>query len=452
MLYILVNFILLFLAVTFAVLYFRANISTEKFKNKYEIVFEESEKYKQAFLNIKNNPDIALEKYKKLEKMLEAMKNRIHGYGNEYLLPIESIIDELGRKFAFTQAGRKFKESKDAIKAMVKNSQAAICQFEEIDHKTNAEEFILDAFIGKAEAIVSKARKDNYGKLRQELIDVYSLVNLNGLGFRTSIYKSFLEAYLEKLKWACILQKKKKESQDEQREIREKIREEKKLKKETEKALKEADKQEQAIKKALEIAYGKMAKASKEERTRFEQEISELKEKNKLLEDKKRSLSMAQMTKTGHVYIISNVGSFGENVFKIGLTRRLEPQDRIDELGGSSVPFEFDVHALIRSEDAPALENKLHKHFLLSQVNKMNHRKEFFRVPLLKIRKEVEKLGLEAVWTMEAEATQYRESLQKEKQLKENPKIRDQWISGQIKLEELDLKAGSEDEEDEEEV
>jgi len=427
MLYILVNFILLFLAVTFAVLYFRANISTEKFKNKYEIVFEESEKYKQAFLNIKNNPDIALEKYKKLEKMLEAMKNRIHGYGNEYLLPIESIIDELGRKFAFTQAGRKFKESKDAIKAMVKNSQAAICQFEEIDHKTNAEEFILDAFIGKAEAIVSKARKDNYGKLRQELIDVYSLVNLNGLGFRTSIYKSFLEAW-------------------------EKIREEKKLKKETEKALKEADKQEQAIKKALEIAYGKMAKASKEERTRFEQEISELKEKNKLLEDKKRSLSMAQMTKTGHVYIISNVGSFGENVFKIGLTRRLEPQDRIDELGGSSVPFEFDVHALIRSEDAPALENKLHKHFLLSQVNKMNHRKEFFRVPLLKIRKEVEKLGLEAVWTMEAEATQYRESLQKEKQLKENPKIRDQWISGQIKLEELDLKAGSEDEEDEEEV
>jgi len=86
------------------------------------------------------------------------------------------------------------------------------------------------------------------------------------------------------------------------------------------------------------------------------------------------------LTASEHVYVISNVGSFGENVSKIGLTRRLEPLDRIRELGDASVPFEFDVHTLIRSDDAPALEHALHQRFVRNQVNKVNARKEFFRV------------------------------------------------------------------------
>ncbi len=130
---------------------------------------------------------------------------------------------------------------------------------------------------------------------------------------------------------------------------------------------------------------------------------------------------MAQQTRCGYVYIISNLGSFGEDVFKIGLTRRLEPMDRVKELGDSSVPFEFDVHALIRSDDAPALEHKLHRHFLLHQVNKVNHRKEFFRCDLATIRKEVVELGLQAQWTMKAEARDYRETLAIEKKIASDP-------------------------------
>jgi Meiotically Up-regulated Gene 113 (MUG113) protein len=101
-----------------------------------------------------------------------------------------------------------------------------------------------------------------------------------------------------------------------------------------------------------------------------------------------RSPSMAQQTKTGHVYIISNIGSFGEDVYEIGLTRRLEPLDRIEELGDASVPFELDVHALIVSDDAAALERSLHRHFLALQINEVNPRKELFRVPLRQIRAE----------------------------------------------------------------
>ena len=120
---------------------------------------------------------------------------------------------------------------------------------------------------------------------------------------------------------------------------------------------------------------------------------------------------MAEFTKAGHVYIISNVGSFGENIFKIGMTRRLEPMDRVRELGDASVPFAFDVHGMIYSENAPALENLLHRKFNDLRVNKVNSRKEFFRVKLSDIEKFAQEENLELHLTMKAMAQEYRESL-----------------------------------------
>ncbi|RKH58679.1 GIY-YIG nuclease family protein [Corallococcus aberystwythensis] len=145
---------------------------------------------------------------------------------------------------------------------------------------------------------------------------------------------------------------------------------------------------------------------------------------------------MAQQTKTGHVYVISNVGSFGENVFKVGLTRRLEPLDRIRELGDASVPFEFDVHALIHSEDAPSLERELHKRFVREQVNKVNPRKEFFRVALPNIRQVVDGMGLQAQWTMTAEAREFRETQAVERAMKSQSFEEGAWIQQQLKEQE----------------
>lgn len=119
---------------------------------------------------------------------------------------------------------------------------------------------------------------------------------------------------------------------------------------------------------------------------------------------------MAQQTRSGHVYIISNIGSFGENIYKIGMTRRLEPKDRVTELGDASVPFSFDIHAMIYSTDAPTLEKTLHKKFVNNQVNKINPRKEFFDVTLTDIRKTIEEMEIEAHWTITAEAKEYYES------------------------------------------
>src|SRR5690606_35776606 len=131
----------------------------------------------------------------------------------------------------------------------------------------------------------------------------------------------------------------------------------------------------------------------------------ELTEKLKLAEEKsQRAISMAQQTRAGHVYIISNIGSFGEDVLKLGMTRRLEPMDRIRELGDASVPFTFDVHAMIYSEDAPTLERKLHHYFNHQRVNKVNYKKEFFRVGLNEVKEFLESENISAKFTLKAEA------------------------------------------------
>jgi hypothetical protein len=119
-----------------------------------------------------------------------------------------------------------------------------------------------------------------------------------------------------------------------------------------------------------------------------------------------------QNARAGYIYVISNIGAFGEGIYKIGMTRRLEPMDRVDELGDASVPFRFDVHALVFSDDAPTLEAKLHSHFDVGRLNKVNGRKEFFRADLKEI-EAVIRANYDAVVQVvhAAPAEQYRESL-----------------------------------------
>ena len=148
---------------------------------------------------------------------------------------------------------------------------------------------------------------------------------------------------------------------------------------------------------------------------------------------------MAQQTKSGNVYVISNIGSFGENVYKIGMTRRLEPLDRIRELGDASVPFEFDVHSMIYCDEAPGLESLLHRKFLRLQMNKVNPRKEFFRISLADIKFEIDKMNINAKWTMTAEARQYRESLSIEELISNDKQKQEEWEKYQMELEPVNI-------------
>ncbi len=372
----------------------------------------------------------ALQNAAQLEKTAKAMQNIIDGYGDKYIIPGHSLLDDLAEEFGHKEAGEKLKQARENTKTLIRVGRAAVCDYVEQYRRETAVQFVTDAFNGKVDSILSRVRSDNAGILEQEIRDAFALVNNNGSAFRNArISPNYLDSRLEELKWAAVAQQLKIEEREEQRRIQEQMREEEKARREYEKALREAARDEETLRKAMARAQEQIDKATSEQRAKYEGQLAELQMKLKEAEEKsQRAKSMAEQTKRGHVYVISNLGSFGENVFKIGLTRRLEPLDRVHELGDSSVPFEFDVHAMIPSDDAPALESLLHRRFVMQQVNKVNHRKEFFRVSLTDIHAETQKMGLEVKWTMAAEAREYRESLALEKTLAASPALRDDWI------------------------
>lgn len=379
----------------------------------------------------------AMNNAREFEKTVKAMKNIIEGYGDQYIKPTYSLLDDLAEEFGHTEAGEKLKFAREKTNMMVKNSTAATCDYVEAYRRNTAITFVLDAFNGKVDSILSKVKKDNFGTLEQKILDSFQLVNHNGSAFRDAkITQAYLDARLDELKWAVIVQELKWQEQEEQRRIKERIRDEERARREFEKAIRDAQKEEELLKKLIEKAQSQVADASEEQKANFEKKLLELEEKLKLAEEKnKRALSMAQQTKSGNVYIISNIGSFGENVYKIGMTRRLEPIERIKELGDASVPFDFDIHAMIYSDNAPKLETELHKKFLMMQMNKVNPRKEFFKVNLVDIRNQVESLGINAKWTLTAEATQYRESKAIEEAIKKDSNKKLEWEKFQLNYE-----------------
>ena len=357
-----------------------------------------------------------------------AMKNIIEGYGDEYLVPTESVLDSLAEEFSYTDAGIELKAARDLSKQMVIDKLAAQCDYVQEHRRDKSMQFVTDAFNGKVDSILSLVKNNNYGALAQKIKDAYSTVNWLGSAFRDArITESYLNARLSELRWAVAVMALKVKEKEEQRRIKEQMREEERARREYERAIKEAEKEEVLLRKAMDKARAEIAQANEEQKAFYEEKLAQLSLKLSEAEARgQRAISMAQQTKSGHVYVISNIGSFGENVYKIGMTRRLEPKDRVRELGDASVPFPFDVHAMIYSEDAPALETALHKTFSIHQVNKVNPRKEFFRIPISEIRKELETRNLEISWTMLAEAAEYRESLAIEKSLV-NTDIRQEW-------------------------
>ena len=193
-----------------------------------------------------------------------------------------------------------------------------------------------------------------------------------------------LEYKLKELTLMYNYEKKKAEEKEIQKAIKEQMLEEEKVRRELESKKKAIEKDQKHFSNEVAKMIKYIQKTDSEvEKQLYADKLKELEEKIKSLEAEKADvIHREENAKAGFVYIISNIGSFGEDVYKIGMTRRLEPLDRIKELSSASVPFEFDVHAMIFSDDAPALETALHHHFDNKRVNKINPRKEFFRVSL----------------------------------------------------------------------
>jgi hypothetical protein len=270
----------------------------------------------------------------------------------------------------------------------------------------------IAAFNSESTTIIESVRFDNFEKCKGQIQTHFNKINslIEATGFQVA--DKYLELKIKELALVYDYQEAEQKSKTEQSELKAAMREEEDARSEAEEARAKAVKEQERYEAALEQARQEMASKSDEERAKYEAQILEIQRKlDEATAERERATSMAQITKRGHVYIISNIGSFGENVFKIGMTRRKDPTDRIKELGDASVPFGFDIHAIIETEDAPALENALHAHFDSRRRNKVNLRKEFFDVELDEIVQACKDIGLNVRLTRVAEAREYRESL-----------------------------------------
>lgn len=204
----------------------------------------------------------------------------------------------------------------------------------------------------------------------------------------------------------------KERAKEEQRAIREQIRQEAEERRELERQKKQIEKEESKFHDQINLLNEQLSNTQDSEKEQLLQaRIAELQQQLASVSEKKDRIATLQNGKAGNVYIISNIGSFGENVFKIGMTRRLDPQQRIDELGSASVPFPFDVHSMIFSDDASSLETHLHHLLNDRRVNKVNLRKEFFNVSLDELEALVTEINPTAEFKRTILAEQYRQSL-----------------------------------------
>lgn len=243
------------------------------------------------------------------------------------------------------------------------------------------------AFNNECEAAIANCTWKNVTKMEERIKKAFAAINKLNEPNAIHITEFYLIEKLKELQLTYEYREKKQREKEEQAEIKAQMREEAKVEAEIKKAEEEAIKEEKRYHKALEAARKELEKASDELKAELEKQIVHLQANLEEAEKKhQRAQSMAEQTKQGHVYIISNIGSFGDDVYKIGMTRRLEPMDRVRELGDASVPFTFDVHAMIHTDDAPMLEKKLHDRFDSQRLNMINRRKEFFGVSLEEIK------------------------------------------------------------------
>ena len=326
-------------------------------------------------------------------------------------------------------------EAKRKQKKMISNKEAIVCNTEWQVEGSKAKgrqmanrnmKLILRAFNNECDAAIAKVKWNNVTRMEEKIEKAFDAINKLAEPISIEITYSYLTEKLNELRLTHEYHEKKYEEKEEQRQIREQMREEEKAIKEYDKKIKEAEKEEAQYEKALVIAREELQKASDSDKLALEAKIKELQEQiDEAEENRQRAISLAQQTRRGHVYVISNIGSFGDNIYKIGMTRRLEPLDRVKELGDASVPFTFDVHALIFSDDAPKLEKELHKHFDDRRLNLVNNRKEFFKVDLHDVERIVLDNHGEFEFTKLAEAKEYRETISIRDKLQDKSTIQD---------------------------
>jgi len=272
---------------------------------------------------------------------------------------------------------------------------------------------LLRAYNNECEDVIEKVKYSNYDASVKRIKASETAISKIGKIMHISISSGYAKLKLEELQLAFEYQQIKQQEKEEQKALRAQMREEEKLQREIEAERKKVEKEQNHYLNALAKINAQIESANEADKADLLVKKQDLENKVADAEKALKDIDYREANKrAGYVYVVSNIGSFGENVYKIGMTRRLDPTERIDELGDASVPFDFDVHAMIFSDDAPALETALHHAFEDKKLNMVNHRREFFNVTLDEIKQEIQKNYDKTVEFIDVpEAEQYRVSL-----------------------------------------
>lgn len=272
---------------------------------------------------------------------------------------------------------------------------------------------ILRSFNNECETLIDKVKFNNIESVRNRITKSYETLNKLNVMMNIKISPTYLELKLQELSLAYEYAVKKQEEKEAEKERRAEMREAAKLERELAEERKKIEKEQKHYQQALASLLSQISNAAEDELAELEIKKAELEGHLSAIDTNIKNLDYRENNqKAGYVYVISNIGAFGKNVYKIGMTRRLDPMDRVDELGDASVPFNFDVHAMIFADDAPALEAALHRAFEKKKLNMINTRREFFNVTLDEIEAVVKANFDKTVeFIKEPAAEQYRESL-----------------------------------------
>lgn len=353
-------------------------------------------KLKKIEVDIEEQESVLKQRKDELNKVLSKIDlySRVNEYSECGHFEMPEYLYETSLRFA-EEIKTVREKQKELIKSKtaIESAQGVMIVPDKVQNRRIIEgqvKLMLTAFNIDCDLLIAKVRPSNYARILERIEKLANSLEKSAALLHCGINLEYVKLKFEECRLQYQFVLKKKEEQEEQRLIKEQIREEQRALKEYEKALAQAEKEERMYREMLERAKKELSQSSEEDRMIAEQKIADLERQlSDALEKEERAKSMAEQTRKGHVYVISNIGSFGEDVYKIGLTRRLEPMDRVKELGDASVPFSFDVHAMIYVEDAPALEAALHREFSTRRVNAVNLRKEFFRTKLSEIRDAV---------------------------------------------------------------
>ena len=275
------------------------------------------------------------------------------------------------------------------------------------------QKLLLRAFNSECDEIINKIKYNNYNSSVKKMERSFNAIAKLGVTMAISITSDYYDLKIQELQLSLEYQIQKQREKEEKAELRAQQREEARLQKELKEQRKNIDKERKHYEQALSNINKQLSSSSDEDTEDLNKKKEEIIQSLSDIDTKIKNIDYREANqKAGYVYVISNIGSFGEGIYKIGMTRRLNPQERVDELGDASVPFKFDVHAMIFSEDAPALEAKLHKAFENRKLNLVNQRREFFKVSLDEIKEVVKNNFDKTVEFVDVpDADQYRISL-----------------------------------------